>query len=169
MEHVVRPPKIPVSVLVVIYSGSGEVLLIERADRPGFWQSVTGSLDAPDESLALAAAREVQEETGIVVGSADVPAHALTTWGHSTVYEIYPHWRHRYASGVTHNTEHLFALCVPREVPVVLAPREHLRWQWLPWREAAQRCFSPSNAAAIHALAQRLGWAQEQAGAGAPQ
>jgi dATP pyrophosphohydrolase len=159
-----RPPKIPVSVLVVIHTAQGEVLLIERADRAGFWQSVTGSLDAPHEDLAAAAAREVLEETGIALGTPAVPAQALTTWGHSTVYEIYPHWRHRYAPGVTHNTEHLFALCVPRDVPVVLAPREHVGWQWLPWRAAAQRCFSPSNAAAIHALAQRLGWEDHSSG-----
>ena len=152
-----RPPKIPVSVLVVIHSAAGEVLLIERADRAGFWQSVTGSLDAIDEDLASAAAREVLEETGIEVGSAGVSASALVNWQLSNVYEIYPHWRHRYGPGVTHNTEHVFGLCVPREVPVRLAPREHTAWAWLPWREAAQRCFSPSNAAAIHQLAQRLG------------
>jgi dATP pyrophosphohydrolase len=152
-----RPPKIPVSVLVVIHSAAGEVLLIERADRAGFWQSVTGSLDAMDEDPASAAAREVLEETGIEVGSADVSASALVNWQLSNVYEIYPHWRHRYGPGVTHNTEHVFGLCVPREVPVRLAPREHTAWAWLPWREAAQRCFSPSNAAAIHQLAQRLG------------
>jgi dATP pyrophosphohydrolase len=154
-----RPPKIPVSVLVVIHSAAGEVLLIERADRAGFWQSVTGSLDAVDEDLAAAAVREVWEETGIEVGPAGVSASALVNWRLSNVYEIYPHWRHRYGPGVTHNTEHVFGLCVPREVPVRLAPREHTAWAWLPWSEAAQRCFSPSNAAAIHQLAQRLGWA----------
>jgi dihydroneopterin triphosphate diphosphatase len=116
--------------------------LIERADRPGFWQSVTGSLDAPDEPLDATARREVAEETGITGG-------LLRPWGLSNVYEIYPVWRHRYAPGVTHNTEHVFGLTVPAGTPVVLNPREHLAHVWLPWREAADRCFSPSNAEAI--------------------
>jgi dATP pyrophosphohydrolase len=167
-ETSARPPKIPVSVLVVIHSPEGEVLLIERADRAGFWQSVTGSLDAVDEDLGAAAAREVWEETGIEVGSAQVPASSLVNWQCSQVYEIYPHWRHRYGPGVTHNTEHVFGLGVPRDMPVRLAPREHTAWAWLPWREAANRCFSPSNAAAIHQLAQRLGWATRLEGTACP-
>jgi dATP pyrophosphohydrolase len=110
---------------------------------------VTGSKDFPDEPLAQTAVREVAEETGIVVGSAGVPRSALRDWGLCNVYEIYPRWRHRYAPGVTHNTEHVFGLSVPAGTPVVLAPREHLRFTWLPWREAADRCFSPSNAEAV--------------------
>lgn len=145
----VKPPKIPLSVLVVIHSADGQVLLIERADKPGYWQSVTGSKDAEDEPLIDTSIREVQEETGIVVGSPQVPLSHLQDWHLSNLYEIYPVWRHRYAPGVTHNTEHVFGLLVPREVPVVLAPREHLRHEWLPWKEAADRCFSPSNAEAI--------------------
>jgi len=141
--------KIPVSVLVVIHSAALEVLLIERADKPGFWQSVTGSKDHIDEALQATAVREVQEETGIVVGSAEVPPANLRDWGLSNVYEIYPVWRHRYAPGVTHNTEHVFGLLVPREVRVALNPHEHLRHCWLPHHEAADRCFSSSNAEAI--------------------
>ena len=141
--------KIPESVLVVIHTLDGQVLLLERADQPGFWQSVTGSKDSPAESLAETACREVAEETGIVVGSPHVPAEALRDWGLRNVYEIYPVWRHRYAEGVTHNTEHVFGLTVPTGTPVTLAPREHLQHAWLPWREAADRCFSPSNAEAI--------------------
>lgn len=144
-----RPPKIPQSVLVVIHTPALDVLLIERADKPGYWQSVTGSKDTLDEPLARTARREVAEETGIVVGSAAVPEAALLDWGLRNVYEIYPVWRHRYAPGVTHNTEHVFGLTVPPGTPVVLAPREHLQHVWLPWREAADRCFSPSNAEAI--------------------
>ena len=143
------PHKIPESVLVVIHTADLEVLLIERADRPGFWQSVTGSLDRVDEPLIETAAREVAEETGIVVGSPEVPLASLKDWQLSNVYEIYPVWRHRYAPGVTRNTEHVFGLLVPRDVPITLAPREHLNHAWLPWREAADRCFSPSNAEAI--------------------
>ncbi len=144
-----RAPKIPESVLIVIYTDALEVLLIERADQPGFWQSVTGSKDSVDELLTETAVREVAEETGIAIGSPEVPLANLRDWHLSNVYEIYPVWRHRYAPGVTHNTEHVFGLRVPRGTPVTLAPREHLNHQWLAWREAADRCFSPSNAEAI--------------------
>ena len=139
---VARLPKIPRSVLVVIHTPAAEVLLIERADHPGFWQSVTGSLDREDEPLAETARREVAEETGIEGG-------VLCDWALQNIYEIYPRWRHRYAPGVTHNTEHVFGLTEPRDSSNTLATREHLRYEWLPWREAADRCFSPSNAEAI--------------------
>ncbi len=142
-------PKIPQSVLVVIHTPQRQVLLIERADKPGFWQSVTGSKDSLDEPLEQTCVREVEEETGIAIGSARVPRQALRDWGLRNVYEIYPVWRHRYASGVTHNTEHVFGLTVAPGTPVRLNPREHLRHAWYPWREAADRCFSPSNAEAI--------------------
>lgn len=145
----VRSPKIPLSVLVVIHTPELEVLLIERAQQPGFWQSVTGSKDLPDEPWDVTAMREVQEETGIVIGSQAVPMGALQDWAIENIYEIYPIWRYRYAPGVTHNTERVFGLCVPRNTPVALAPREHTAWAWLPWKEAADRCFSPSNAEAI--------------------
>ncbi|MCC9648516.1 dihydroneopterin triphosphate diphosphatase [Rubrivivax sp. JA1029] len=137
-----RPPKIPVSVLVVIHRLDGQVLLIERARPAGFWQSVTGSIDFDGEPLEAAARREVAEETGITGGE-------LVDWQLSNVYEIYPVWRHRYAPGVTHNTEHVFGLTVPADTTVILNPREHRDACWLPWREAADRCFSPSNAEAI--------------------
>lgn len=153
-----KPYKIPESVLVVIHSPELEVLLIERADKPGYWQSVTGSRDREDEPLEETAVREVYEETGIVIadetstaqpGSNRVSRRQLMDWKLSNIYEIYPVWRHRYAPGVTRNTEHVFGLCVPRDIPVVLAPREHTAYRWLPWREAADQCFSPSNAEAI--------------------
>jgi dATP pyrophosphohydrolase len=144
-----KPPKIPRSVLVVIHTADLQVLLLERADKPGFWQSVTGSLDAEDEPLTQACIREVAEETGIAVGSAEVSPANLRDWQIENIYEIYPVWRHRYALGVTHNTEHVFGLRVPRDVAVTLAPREHLRYEWLPYRAAADKCFSPSNAEAI--------------------
>jgi len=143
------PHKIPESVLVVIHTADLQVLLIERADKPGFWQSVTGSKDSPDEDLRETAVREVFEETGIRIGSAEVPDENLRDWKLSNVYEIYAVWRHRYAPGVTHNTEHVFGLTVPAGISVRLAEREHLQYAWLPWREAADQCFSPSNAEAI--------------------
>lgn len=150
-----RPYKIPESVLVVIHTRDLQVLLLERADQPGFWQSVTGSKDRADEPAETTAVREVAEETGIRIvespcaGKPEVARAKLRDWGLRNVYEIYPVWRHRYAPGVTQNTEHVFGLEVPRGIPVALAPREHLRHEWLSWREAADRCFSPSNAEAI--------------------
>jgi dATP pyrophosphohydrolase len=146
------PHKIPESVLVVIHTADLEVLLIERADRPGFWQSVTGAVDRPDEPLLETAARELFEETGIVADGADI---VLRDWHLANVYEIYETWRHRYAPGVTHNTEHVFSVCVPRDIAVVLAPREHVRYAWLPLLAAADRCFSSSNAEAILQLPRR--------------
>ncbi|MFZ1181665.1 MAG: dihydroneopterin triphosphate diphosphatase [Herbaspirillum sp.] len=153
-----RPLKIPESVLVVIHSEQLDVLLIERADKAAYWQSVTGSRDTWDEPLRETARREVGEETGIIISDTGsvapaainrVPCNHLRDWHLSSVYEIYPFWRYRYASGVMHNTEHVFGLLVPRDIPVTLAPREHTRYQWLPYREAARQCFSPSNAEAI--------------------
>lgn len=140
------PPdyKIPRSVLVVIHTPEAQVLLIERVGHAGFWQSVTGSIDEADKSLRHTAQREVQEETGI-----EAPLEAFVDWKLSNTYEIYPAWRHRYAPGVTHNTERVFSLCVPSGTPVRLSPREHQAYQWLEWRTAADACFSPSNAEAV--------------------
>jgi dATP pyrophosphohydrolase len=139
--------KVPVSVLVVIHSPDHQVLLLERADHPGWWQSVTGSQN-PGESLVETAVREVREETGL-----DARGYRLTDWGYSNRYEIYECYRHRYPAGVTHNTEHVFGLEVPSLMPVTLAPREHLSYRWLPAEEAAAKCFSPSNSDAIRKLA----------------
>ena len=141
--------KVPVSTLVVIHSAELDVLLLERADRPGYWQSVTGSQD-PGETLERTATREVAEETGL-----DAARYQLTDWNLSNVYEIYPIWRHRYAPGVTHNTEHVFGLRVPGRVAVRVEPREHLAAIWLPWREAAAKVFSWSNRQAIEMLPER--------------
>ncbi|NNU41906.1 dihydroneopterin triphosphate diphosphatase [Ramlibacter montanisoli] len=139
-----RPFKLPLSVLVVIHTPALDVLLINRADAPGTWQSVTGSKDSEDESFQETAQREVMEETGIpcAIGR-------LSDWNLENVYDIYPRYLHRYAPGVTRNREHVFGLCVPEGTPVTLNPREHTAYQWLPWRKAADTCFSPSNAEAI--------------------
>ena len=142
--------KIPESVLVVIHTQAGQVLLLERADHQGFWQSVTGSLDSVDEPLIETCRREVREETGL-----DMPASAFLDWQCVNRYQILPAWRHRYAPGVTENTEHLFSLCLPAEQAVQLAPREHLRYMWLAWRDAADRCFSWTNHQAVRALVER--------------
>jgi dATP pyrophosphohydrolase len=142
--------KIPESVLVVIHTPTLDVLLLERADHPGFWQSVTGSLDVPGEDLQRACAREVAEETGL-----EAAARRFVDWHLEHRYPIYPEWRHRYAAGVTHNTEHVFGLCVDGRFMPRLAPREHRASHWLPWRDAADACFSWTNAAAIRELPQR--------------
>lgn len=141
--------KKPVSVLVVIHSPERDILLLERAAHPGYWQSVTGSQEN-SETLIETAVREVREETGIAVSS-----DALIDWQQINTYEIFPEWRHRYAPGVTHNTEHVFSLEIPRDTPVQLAPSEHLDHCWLPPEEAAALVFSWSNRDAILALAQR--------------
>ena len=142
--------KLPVSVLVVVHTASREVLLLERAARAGFWQSVTGSLDRLDEPLEAAAAREVMEETGI-----DARQGRLERWNVVYTFEIYQQWRHRFAPGVVQNVEHMFALELAQSMPVRIAPDEHVAFQWLPWQEAAARCFSWSNRDAIVMLGER--------------
>jgi dihydroneopterin triphosphate diphosphatase len=141
--------KIPISVLVCIHTPDLQVLLLERADRLGFWQSVTGSQEA-SESLRETAVREVREETAL-----EAERYALTDWRTQNVYEIYPMWRHRYAPGVTHNTEHVFGLLLPAPLAITLAPREHLGYRWLPWRQAAEQAFSWTNRKVILDLHQR--------------
>ena len=141
--------KLPISVLVVVHTAALEVLLLERADRPGFWQSVTGSQDE-GEALRETAVRELREETGL-----DATRYELTDWRRQNRYEIYRRWRSRYAPGVTHNTEHVFGLQVPQPLEVALQPREHLRHEWLPWQAAAEKVFSWSNAEAIRELPRR--------------
>jgi dATP pyrophosphohydrolase len=139
--------KLPFSVLVVVHTAEMEVLLLERAARPGFWQSVTGSLDSQDETFESAAARELGEETGI-----DAALGTLRRWNVAYTFEIYAQWRHRFAPGVTHNTEHLFSLELAEPVAVSVAPQEHTAFAWLPWREAAEKCFSWSNRDAIRMI-----------------
>jgi dATP pyrophosphohydrolase len=144
--------KIPVSVLVVVHTAELDVLLLERRRFAGYWQSVTGSLDAPQEPLETAAMREVREETGIDAGRG-----VLTRWNVANTFEIYAQWRHRFAPGTFYNVEHVFGLRLAARTPVTLAPDEHVAHAWLPWREAAARCFSWSNRDAIMLLAERAG------------
>jgi dATP pyrophosphohydrolase len=135
--------KRPVSVLVVIHTPDLQVLLLERALHAGYWQSVTGSQE-DGESLSETAAREVEEETGIIASQS-----AFIDWHITNTFEIFAEWRYRYAPGVTHNNEHVFSLGIPTELPVRLSPAEHLDYQWLPWRDASEKCFSWSNRDAI--------------------
>lgn len=141
--------KTPVSALVLIHTSDLQVLIMERADKAGFWQSVTGSVEG-DETPYQAAIREVKEETGL-----DALVYEFQDWQASNVYEIYPHWRHRYAPGVKNNTEHLFGLCLPSPLPVQLAPNEHTQYAWVNWREAAKRVFSWTNVDALKRLGEK--------------
>ncbi len=143
--------KTPISVLVLIHTPDLQVLLLDRADKPGFWQSVTGSIEG-DETLRETAIREVGEETGLMASR-----YNLVDWERSHVYEIYLHWRDRYAPGITQNVEHLFGLELPQTLPVILSPREHLRYEWVDWRVAAQRVFSWTNVEALKVLGQKYG------------
>ena len=141
--------KTPISALVLIHTADLQVLIMERADKAGFWQSVTGSIEG-DETPLQASIREVFEETGL-----DATKYNLQNWQASNVYEIYPHWRYRYAPNVVENTEHLFGLELPSPLPIKLAPDEHLRYEWVDWREAATRVFSWTNIDALKRLGEK--------------
>jgi len=148
--------KQPISALVVIYTSSLDVLLLERADYPDHWQSVTGSRNANEATLRDTAVREVREETGL-----DANRYPLIDWKTQNEYEIYERWRHRYPPGTMLNTEHVFGLELPEPLAIRLSPREHLNYQWLPWREAAEKVFSPSNREAILQLPERTRHARQ--------
>lgn len=141
--------KTPISSLVLIHTTDLQVLIMERADKAGFWQSVTGSIEA-GETPYDAAIREVKEETGL-----DALAYEFQDWQVSNIYEIYPHWRHRYDEGITENVEHLFGLTLPSTCEIKLAPNEHIRYEWVDWREAAQRVFSWTNVDALKRLGEK--------------
>jgi dATP pyrophosphohydrolase len=143
--------KTPISALVLIHTIDLQVLIMERADKAGFWQSVTGSLEL-GETPFQTAIREVWEETGL-----DASRYDLQDWKMSNEYEIYPHWRHRYAANITRNTEHLFGLTLPNALPIKLAPAEHVQYEWVDWREAAKRVFSWTNVEAVRKLGERHG------------
>jgi len=131
----------PESVLVVVFTEALDVLLIQRADLPDFWQSVTGSLE-DDELPVQTARRELSEETGL-------DGVDLVDCDSRNRYQISPHWASRYAPGVTHNTEHVFTLRLPHVLPITLNPSEHLTHEWCRPDEAVQRCSSATNRQAI--------------------
>lgn len=146
--------KLPESVLVVVHTPALDVLLLERADRGSFgdwgaWQCVTGSREPDDPDLETTARRELLEETGLSAGT-------LTDWKLTNRYEIWPQWRARYAPDVTHNVEHVFGFLVPRMTVATLDPAEHVAQLWLPWQEAMNKTFSPTNRDAIRQLARNM-------------
>lgn len=147
--------KIPQSVLVVIHTEELQVLLLRRADariEGEFWQSVTGSRKSMHESLEQTAYREVHEETGIDGHKEGV---RLSDWQYENRFEIMAGLGGRYAPGVTHNVEHVYSLRLPRMLDVHLNPREHDAFVWLPWEQAAERCFSWTNRQACLQLPER--------------
>lgn len=137
--------KRPESVLVVVYSLCGAVLMMRRVDHPEYWQSVTGSMNWDENDPGITATRELYEETGL--DGAELVDLEITNH-----YEIYPEWRHRFAEGVTHNTEHVFALRLPEIQIIHLNPAEHSEYTWLPAETALVRVSSETNCAAIEHL-----------------
>lgn len=141
MTQVYRRPE---SVLVLIYDTQHQVLLLERSDVAGYWQSVTGSLE-PGETPAQAARRELFEETGL----SESRSHPLQDLRRQVRFTIPPRWQHRFAPHITTNLEHQFALQVPAGTPVRLSPDEHLRAAWLSAGQALKQVSSWSNREAI--------------------
>ena len=130
----------------MIYTAGGEFLLLERRKPPGFWQSVTGSLEW-GETADAAAARELNEETGITQG-------VLRNLHFTQEYEILPSFGKMYAPGITRNLEHAFALELPKRVPVTMSDDEHAQYLWLPAADAIEMASSISNRAVIERLRQ---------------
>lgn len=141
--------KRPESVLVVVYTATGRVLLLKRADHPNFWQSITGSLEWGDATPHATALRELREETGIVTQS-------LRDWRLIQRYEIFPEYRHRYEPHVTHNTEHAFSLALPDVCPVAINPLEHSAYEWVSFPEAIARATSWTNRDMLLLLSKEL-------------
>lgn len=143
--------KRPESVLVVVYTRSGKVLLLRRADHPRFWQSVTGAMDWNERDPRLSAARELHEETGLAVEPS-----ALRDLGLVQRYAILPEWRPRYAPDVKQNTERAYALELSAEVALSLHP-EHTEYGWFDFAAAAAQATSWTNRAAIEHVARERG------------
>ena len=147
-----RPYKRPESVLVVVYTGTGKVLLLRRADHPEFWQSITGSMEWTDATPVDTAVRELREETGI-----QATAPQLRDWHIQQRYVLFPQWRHKYAPEISENTEHFFSLELAQEISIVVSPSEHCEYLWVPFGQALEQVFSWTNRDALRMLMQTRG------------
>ncbi len=137
----------PVSVLVVVYTDDGYVLLLRRSKPFDFWQSVTGSLNE-NESPYDAAVRELVEETGLTNEG------TLTDSGVTRTFEIDPRWRDRFEPGVTENVEYEWRYRLPARVTIELDEVEHSEFCWLPVADAIEKVWSWTNREALQLLTQ---------------
>jgi dATP pyrophosphohydrolase len=132
--------KRPESILVVVYTKAGDVLMLRRRQPDDFWQSVTGSLEW-GETPAQAARRELFEETGLSAEPIDCQI--------TNRFPILPAWRARYAADISHNVEHVFQACYGERPEIRLDPAEHLEYRWLVQQVATDLATSYTNRDAI--------------------
>ncbi|MDH3376381.1 MAG: dihydroneopterin triphosphate diphosphatase [Gammaproteobacteria bacterium] len=142
--------KRPESVLVVVHTVGGDVLLLHRVEPSSFWQSVTGSLRWEEADPAAAARREVREETGIH----DVGV--WHDWQRTMLFDIPSAWGSRYAPGVTRNLEHMFSLALSEICSVTINPAEHSNYEWVDFDTALQHAWSWTNREALQLVRKRL-------------
>ena len=140
--------KRPESVLVVVHSIDGMILLLKRTDIEDFWQSVTGSLKW-GETAPAAAVRELKEETGINAGL------RLVDWHYSVRFDIIDKFKNRYRPGTIQNLENLYSIEIERDHHIKLDPHEHITYQWNSVPQAMERTWSWSNRDAIAAVAKK--------------
>ncbi|WP_192885119.1 dihydroneopterin triphosphate diphosphatase [Haemophilus influenzae] len=132
------------SVLVVIYTkDTNRVLMLQRQDDPDFWQSVTGTIES-GETPKKTAIRELWEEVRLEISENST---ALFDCNESIEFEIFPHFRYKYAPNVTYCREHWFLLAMEQEFEPILS--EHLAYQWVSPEQAIQMTKSSNNAEAI--------------------
>jgi dATP pyrophosphohydrolase len=136
--------KIPISVLVLIYTKKKDILILKKKNNKDLWQSVTGSINK-GESLIDAAKREVYEETGLNTDN-------IVDCNKNYIFEIYDMWKYKYEDEVTHNTEHVFLLELDDKIDISLDSDEHVSYEWTSRVKAAEKVFSHTNRQAIFDL-----------------